>query len=579
MSGEKRRLAGILAADVVGYSAMVAADEPATLARVRTLRTEIVEPAATAHDGRLFKTMGDGFLLEFASAVQALRCAIAIQTTLNAQANGLRLRIGVHQGEVVPEGDDLFGDGVIVAARLEPLADHGGIVISSRVKEDAAGKMALEVDDLGEPELKNIAAKIRAYRVRLAAPAFAPVQPALALPDKPSVAVLPFQNMSGDPEQEYFADGMVEEIITALSRIRWLFVIARNSSFTYKGRTVDIKQVGRELGVRYVLEGSVRKGGNRVRITAQLIDAIAGTHVWADRYDRDLNDIFAVQDEITASVAGAIEPALAEAEQQRVLRKPPKSLDAWEAYQRGLWHFNKYAPEENQIALGFFRQAIGLDPNFAPGHYGYALALQWDIWHFSERPFSEVQGTPRDEALIAVSLDDKDAVAHAVLAHMRMWGSEWEAAIAEARTGFALNPNSAFVISMLGCVLCYGGYREEALARLEQAMRVSPHDPLTWLWQIWRASTQLYDRDFAAALDTLHEVVRLRPGYLAPYQMIVASLAHLGRLPEARAVLERMGARFPEQDRRFVQQRPPWLRPEDYALRSEGLRLAAGETP
>ena len=486
MSGGKRRLAGILAADVVGYSAMIAADEPATLARVRALRTEIVEPAATTHDGRLFKTMGDGFLLEFASAVQALRCAIAIQTTLNAQANGLRLRIGVHQGEVVPEGDDLFGDGVIVAARLEPLADHGGIVISSRVKEDAAGKMALEVDDLGEPELKNIAAKIRAYRVRLAAPACAPVQPALALPDKPSVAVLPFQNMSGDPEQEYFADGMVEEIITALSRIRWLFVIARNSSFTYKGRPVDMKQVGRELGVRYVLEGSVRKGGNRVRITAQLIDAMAGTHVWADRYDRDLSDIFAVQDEITASVAGVIEPALAEAEQQRVLRKPPKRLDAWEAYQRGLWHFNKYAPEENQIALGFFRQAIALDPNFAPGHYGYALALQWDIWHFSERPFSEVQGTPRDEARIAVSLDDKDAMAHAVLAHMRMWGSEWEAAIAEARTALALNPNSAFVISMLGCVLGFGGYRDEALDRLQQAMRASPHDPLTWLWTMWR---------------------------------------------------------------------------------------------
>ena len=485
MKACRPHLAGILAADVVGYSAMIAADEPATLARVRALRTEIVEPAATTHDGRLFKTTGDGFLLEFASAVQALRCAIAIQTTLNAQANGLRLRIGVHQGEVVPEGDDLFGDGVIVAARLEPLADHGGIVISSRVKEDAAGKMALEVDDLGEPELKNIAAKIRAYRVRLAAPASAPVQPALALPDKPSVAVLPFQNMSGDPEQEYFADGMVEEIITALSRIRWLFVIARNSSFTYKGRTVDIKQVGRELGVRYVLEGSVRKGGNRVRITAQLIDAIAGTHVWADRYDRDLSDIFAVQDEITASVAGAIEPALAEAEQQRVLRKPPKSLDAWEAYQRGLWHFNKYAPEENQIALGFFRQAIGLDPNFAPGHYGYALALQWDIWHFSERPFSEVQGTPRDEARIAVSLDDKDAMAHAVLAHMRMWDSEWEAAISEARTALALNPNSAFVISMLGCVLGFGGYRDEALDRLRQAMRASPHDPLTWLWTRW----------------------------------------------------------------------------------------------
>jgi adenylate cyclase len=280
--------------------------------------------------------MGDGFLLEFASAVQALRCAIAIQTTLNAQTDGLQLRIGVHQGEVVPEGDDLLGDGVIVAARLEPLAEPGGIVMSSRVKEDAAGKMALEVDDLSEPELKNRAAKIRAYRVRLAAPAAARVQAVLALPDKPSVAVLPFQNMSGDLEQEYFSDGMVEEIITALSRIRWLFVIARNSSFTYKGRVVDIK-AGRPRAWRSLrARRPVRKGGDRVRIAAQLIDAITGTHVWSGRYDRDINDVFAVQDEITASVAGAIGPALADAEQQRVLRKPPKSLDAWEAYQRGV---------------------------------------------------------------------------------------------------------------------------------------------------------------------------------------------------------------------------------------------------
>jgi len=251
----------------------------------------------------------------------------------------------------------------------------------------------------------------------------------LPLPDKPSIAVLPFTNMSGDPEQEYFADGMVEDIITALSRIRWLFVIARNSSFTYKGQAVDVKQAGRELGVRYVLEGSVRKGGNRIRIAGQLIDAITGAHLWAERYDRDLSDIFTVQDEIAASVTAVIEPALAAAEQERVLRKPPERLDAWEAYQRGLWHFHKYRPEENKTALAFFSQAIALDPNFAPGHYGYALALQWNIWHFSSRPFLEVQGTAREEAQIAVSLDDKDAMAHAVLAHMMMWGGEWEAAI------------------------------------------------------------------------------------------------------------------------------------------------------
>jgi adenylate cyclase len=262
MDEPNRRLAGILAADVVGYSAMVGADEPATLSRVRALRTDIIEPLAAAHGGRLFKTTGDGFLAAFASAVQALRCAIAIQDRLRGQTDGIRLRIGVHQGEVVADGDDILGDGVIIAARLEPLAEPGGICISARVREDATGKMALEADDLGTPELKNIAAKVQVFRVRLGTAE----RPAPPLPDKPSLVVLPFQNMSCDPEQEYFADGMVEEITTALSRIRSLFVIARNSAFTYKGRAVDVRQVGRELGVRYVLEGSVRKSGSRVRI-------------------------------------------------------------------------------------------------------------------------------------------------------------------------------------------------------------------------------------------------------------------------------------------------------------------------
>jgi adenylate cyclase len=262
-----------------------------------------------------------------------------------------------------------------------------------------------------------------------------------------------------------------------------------------------------------------------------------------------------------------------------VLRKPTERLDAWEAYQRGVWHFHKYDKQDNDAALGFFRQAIALDAKFAPGHYGYALALQWDIWHFSTRDFAEVQGTPRAEALLAVSLDDKDAVAHAVLAHMRMWGGEWEAAIAEARTGFALNPNSAFVISMLGCVLCFGGYREEALARLEQAMRVSPHDPLTWLWQLWRSMAQLSGRDFAGSLDTLHEVVRLRPAFYQAHQMMAVSLAHLGRLPEARAALGWSDAQSPGQHQRHRQLRPPWVRPEDFALRVEGLRLIAEAPP
>jgi adenylate cyclase len=523
-------------------------------------------------------------LVEFASAVDAARGAAEVQRAMAKQNTNvpldarIELRMGIHVGDIIIDDGDIFGDGVNIAARLEGIAEPGGICVSDDAQRQIRGKIDLAFDDMGPQSLKNIAEPMRAWRLQIDmnSPSMKPKKTAveaaqpLALPDKPSIAVLPFQNMSGDPEQEYFADGMVEDIITALSRFRSLFVIARNSSFTYKGKAVDVRQAGRELGVRYVLEGSVRKGSNRMRITAQLIDATSGAHVWADRYDRDLSDIFAVQDEITASVAAIIEPALADAEQQRVLRKPPDSLDAWEAYQRGLWHFNRYSPEENKTALNFFRQAIALDPNFAPGHYGYALALQWEIWHFSTRPFSEVQGPARAEAQIAVSLDDKDAMAHAILAHMMMWNSEWEAAIAEARTAIALNPNSAFVISMLGCVLGYGGYREEALTRLQQAMRASPHDPLTWLWTIWKGAIQLLSRDFDAAIQTFQQLLRLRPGFNHAQVSFAICHAHLGRIDEARQVLKRARQQF--QDPRY--QSAPWLRPEDKALRLEGIRLA-----
>jgi adenylate cyclase len=581
-----RRLAAILAADVVGYSRLMGQDEVGTLARLRAHRRELIDPKIAEHRGRIVKTTGDGILTEFPSVVEAVACAVAMQREMalhNAaipEEQRIVFRVGINLGDVIVENGDIHGDGVNVAARLEALAEPGSVLISNTVHDQVRDKLDFDFADLGERQVKNIARPVHVFAVRIdgeVAPVTgsADAKP-LPLPDKPSIAVLPFQNMSGDAEQEYFADGMVEDIITALSRIRWLFVIARNSSFIYKGQHIDIKQIGRELGVRYVLEGSVRKSGNRVRLTAQLIDAISGAHVWAERYDRDLSDVFAVQDEITAGVAGLIEPALAEAEQQRVLRKPPERLDAWEAYQRGLWHFYKYTPEDNQIALGFFRQAIALDPKFVPGHYGYALALQWDIWHFSERPFAEVQQTPREEARIAVSLDDKDAMAHAVLAHMMMWGSEWEAAIAEARTALALNPNNAFVISMLGCVLGFGGYRDEALDRLQQAMRASPHDPLTWLWTMWVAAVQLNARKFDVALETYRQLVRLRPGYAQSQESMAACLAYLGRLDEARDVLERIPAQFSSQLRRH-RQRPPWFRPEDYAIRQEGLRLAAGE--
>jgi adenylate cyclase len=410
-----------------------------------------------------------------------------------------------------------------------------------------------------------------------------PAKPAIArppvpsLPDKPSIAVLPFQNMSGDPDQEYFADGTVEDITTALSRIRWLFVIARNSAFAYKGRAIDIKQVSQELGVRYVLEGSVRKSGNRVRVTAQLIDAITGSHLWADRYDRELSDIFAVQDNIAASVASILEPTLAEAEQQRVLRKPPERLDAWEAYQRGQWHFHKYGADDNEIAQGFFRQTIELDPGFAPGHYGYALALLWDSWLYSKRIFSDIQSACFEEARIAVSLDDKDAMAHAVLAVTIMVTGAWETAIAQARSALALNPNNAFVMAILGLTMGAGGHRAESIAHLRRAMRASPQDPLTWAWQFWMGSIQFYARDFAAAVDTFHEVIRLRPAYFYPLFHLAGALAFLGRFDDAAQTLERLRSEFPDVFARMTQQRQPWIRPDDWALRMEGLRLAAGE--
>ena len=389
----ERRLAAILAADVAGYSRLIGADEEGTLNRLRSIRAEVIDPAIAAHRGRLVKTTGDGFLIEFASVVDALRCAADAQRAMAgrnagiAEAERIELRIGIHQGDIVVDDGDILGDGVNVAARLEALADPGGICVSARVQEDAAGRLDLAFEDLGEQRLKNIARPVRVFRVQPESPVPSPPPqagegrvgvadpPALTLPDKPSIAVLPFQNISGDSEQEVFADGMVEDITTALSKLRWFFVIARNSSFAYKGRAVDVKQVGRELGVRYVLEGSVRKGGNRLRITAQLIEAETGNHVWAERYDRDVGDIFAVQDEITERVVAAIEPELYAAEDIRSQREPPDSLDAWECVIRALAAIGRGTQDANTEAERLCRSAIAIAPGYAQAHSLLAWAI------------------------------------------------------------------------------------------------------------------------------------------------------------------------------------------------------------
>jgi TolB-like protein len=380
----ERRLTAIRAADVAGYSRLMGADEEGTLAQLKAHRSALVDPKIKEHRGRIVKTTGDGMLVEFASVVDAVRCAVEVQRGMaerNAnvpQERRIEFRVGINVGDIIIDGDDIYGDGVNVAARLEVLAEPGGICVSSRVQEDAEGKLNITFENTGEQQLKNIARPVRVYRVRLSGPAEGQ-RSALPLPDKPSIAVLPFQNMSGDPEQEYFADGIVEEIITALSRFRQLFVIARNSSFTYKGRAVDVKQVGRELGVRYVLEGSVRKAGNRVRITGQLIDAMTGGHLWGDRFEGALEDIFDLQDRVTTSVVSAIAPKLEQAEIERANRKLTENLDAYDHYLRGLASLYQLTNRNSlDEALRLFQRAIELDPTFAPVHASAA-------WCYSHR--------------------------------------------------------------------------------------------------------------------------------------------------------------------------------------------------
>jgi TolB-like protein/class 3 adenylate cyclase len=387
-----RRLAAIVAADVAGYSRLIGADEEGTLNRLRSIRADVIDPKIVEHRGRIVKTTGDGLLVEFSSVVDALRCATQWQHEMRQRnahmpsTSRIEFRMGINMGDVVVEDGDIFGDGVNIAARLEGLADPGGICVSARVQEDAAGKLDLAFEDLGEQRLKNIARPVRVYRVRLTTmertASSVEIAPALALPDKPSLAVLPFANMSGDPEQEYFVDGMVEEITTAISRLPWLFVIARNSSFAYKGKSPDLRQVGRELGVGYVLEGSVRKSGQRVRITAQLIDTTTGAHVWTDRFDGALDDIFELQDQIASSVVGAIEPKLRQSEIERAARKPTERLDAYDLYLQALAHFHRYTEEDVSQVITLLKRALAIDPSYSPA----AAMIGWC------RAFQRVQG-------------------------------------------------------------------------------------------------------------------------------------------------------------------------------------------
>jgi adenylate cyclase len=576
-----RKLAAILAADVAGYSRLVGLDEEGTIARLQTLRRELIDPTIAGHNGRIFKTTGDGMLVEFASVVDAVRCAVEVQREMAARNVGIdadrrvEFRIGINVGDIVIDGADILGDGVNIAARLEGLAEPGGICVSARVQEDVHGKLDITFEDMGEQKLKNISRPVRVYKVRL--DERRTVTAALPLPDKPSIAVLPFTNMSGDHEQEYFSDGIAEDIITLLSRSRSLFVIARNSSFTYKGRAVDVKQIARELGVRYVLEGSVRRGGSRVRVTAQLIEAETGNHLWAERYDRHLTDVFAVQDEITEAVAIAIEPTVAEVERQRALRRPPESLGAWEAYQRGLWHLSRNSVQDFDKAKHFLRRAIELDPNFAAAHARLTMPILAEASMYQKRSVSEAADEALEVARRAISLDPNDAVAHSRLGVALALKGDSIGGLAEVRRALSISPNSASAFGDLGTVLLISGNPREAVDALHEALRRDPCDPFrfTRLPQIALCHYHLHEYD--EAVEVAKATIRSYPDHPWVYYRLAAALGQLGRADEARDALQKALTLAPKAFNIIVRSRPVWIHPKDHEHLLDGLRKAGWE--
>jgi TolB-like protein/class 3 adenylate cyclase len=579
---QTRRLAAILAADVAGYSRLMGADEEGTLERLKALRRELVDPKVTEHHGRIVKTTGDGMLVEFASVVDAVRCAVAVQQAMAERNTGIgaddriELRIGINLGDVIVDGDDLYGDGVNIAARIEGLADPGGVFLSNTVHDHVRDRLPFVFEDLGEQQVKNIARPVRVYRVHDAAAKTqsALVPSALPLPDKPSIAVLPFANMSGDPEQEYFADGMVEEIITALSRIRWLFVIARNSTFTYKGRSVDVKQVGRELGVRYVLEGSVRKAGQRVRITGQLIEALTGTHLWADRFDGSLEDIFELQDKVAISVAGVIEPTLQAAEIRRSADRPTSDLTAYDLYLRALANFPWFGREQMAKALDLFEQAIAHDPDFAP-------ALAWAAvchtrrrldGHAEDPEIAHRKAASLAERALALAGGDPGVLANVALVLGDDESAEISSAVAFIDRSLALNPSSARAWFISGLLRVLAGECDKAIEHLETSLRLGPRDPVgVPLYVI--GSAHFFSRRFGEAAEKLALSVRAYAGWPLPYRTLAACYAHMGRLDDARAVIEQLRAIGPVMATEINRYR----RAEDRELLLSGLGLAVGE--
>ena len=540
----QRRLAAILAADVVGYSALMGRAEEATYAEFERLKRELIEPSLSRHQGRLIRTTGDGALAEFASPLAATRCAVEMQDRLASGGSSLRLRVGLNLGDVIVGQDgQLYGDGINIAVRLEGIADPGGILMSEKVYSEVEGKLDGGFEDRGEQQLKNIARPVRAYAVCTGADSVpAEAQGAVPqLPDKPSIAVLPFDNMSGDPEQEYFADGMVEEIITALSRFKSLFVIARNSSFTFKGKAVDIKAVGRRLGVRYVLEGSVRKAAGKVRITGQLIDAVTGAHMWADRFERDLTDVFALQDEVTIAVVSAIEPKLVQTEIAIAARRGPEDLTAYDYYLRAIPQYYPATREGNAEAIRLAHRALVLDPRFATvAALAGVCHMQNILWGYAIDPQLDRREAIRLSRL-ALSLDDSDADALAWASLISTFMvADRDSEIEMADRAVALNPNSFNTWHCRGWVYRNAGLWEEAIRSFDRAFRRSPLDPRLQFTFTGMGMALVELGRFEEAVVAGKKAQRHNPLFSSTYRCLASAFAHLGRDAEASEAKTRM---------------------------------------
>jgi adenylate cyclase len=560
----QRKLAAIVAADVVGYSRLVGEDEEGTLETLRIHRQDLFSPLIKKHDGRIANTAGDSMLIEFRSVVDAVRCVIEIQLALAERNEGIQdhrkieLRIGINLGDVVADGDDMLGDGVNIAARLEALCDPGGLLLSDDAYRQVRDRVEINWEDSGEQKVKNISRPVQTWRWKRddnSEVHTSSIDEHLSLPAKPSIAVLPFNSFSSDPEQEFFSDGVVEDLITALSRFQWLFVIARNSSFSYKGKHVQIKQVAEELGVRYVVEGSVRSSPTRLRVAVQLIDAINDHHVWAENYDRPTGDLFDLQDEITQSIIGVLVPELSKAEMDRSLGTNRPNLNAWQAYQRGLAHFYRpFSNEDHAEARRLFDRSVELDPRFSDAHGMIALMGIYarDSGQSSyDKSGPEILDEAERSARSAVQLGDRNALAHLVLGRVYGHRMDFESGIAECEIAVRLNPNLAISHHELGFILVFAGRYEEAISCFDKAIRLSPNDPSRWNFYLMKGIALYGMENFEDAIICHKDAARQRPTAFWPLINLTACLSALGQMLEADSFLSQALERKPDLSMRF----------------------------